>query len=63
MKLIFLESTWQELSKNTIFIYLDEYKCNLITFWHGLLPDMVTSHDSVLKFVIFVFKILFSIKF
>ena len=53
MNFIFLESTRQELSKNTIFIYfgqvfqkLWQYKCNLTTFWHGLLPNMAMSPDS-----------------
>ena len=70
MKVIFLESRWQELSKNTIFIYfgqvfqkLWQYKCSLTNFWHGLLPNMAISRDSGSKFVIFIFKILLSIKF
>ena len=53
MKLIFLESTWQKISKNTIFIYfgqvfqkLWQYKCNLAILWHGLLPNMATSRGS-----------------
>ena len=53
MKFIFSESTREELSKSTIFIYfghvfhkLWQYKCNLTTFWHGLLPNMAMSRDS-----------------
>ena len=30
--------------------------------WHGLLSNMAISRDSGLKFVIFIFKILLSIK-
>ena len=59
-----------KLSKNTIFIYfgqvfqkLWQYKCNLTTFWHGLLLNMAISRDSVWKFVISIFRILLSIKF
>ena len=70
MKFIFLESTGQELSKYIIFIYFEQvfqklwqYKCNFTTFWHGHLSNMAMSHDSGRKFVIFIFKILLSIKF
>ena len=54
--------------QNTIFIYFGQVfqklwqnKCNLTTFWHGLLPNMAMPRDSGRKFVISIFKILFSI--
>ena len=56
MKFIFLESTWQELSKNIIFIYfgqvfqtLWQYKCNLTTFGMGsyqIWPCHVTQESN-----------------
>ena len=59
IKWTFLESTWQELPQNTTFTYFGQvfqkvrqYKCNLTTFWHGLLPNMAISGDSGWKFVI-----------
>ena len=29
-----------------VFQKLWQYKCNLTTFWHGLLPNMAMSRDS-----------------
>ena len=29
-----------------VFQKLWQYKCNLITFWHGLSPNMAISRDS-----------------
>ena len=53
MKLIVLESTCQELTKNTTFIYFGQVfqklwqdKCNFTTFWHGILSNMAISRDS-----------------
>ena len=70
VKLKFSESLELELSEYTIFIDFRQvckklwgYKRNLTTFWHGLFPNMDISRDPGKEFVIFIFKIVFCLKF
>ena len=70
VKHIFLESSYQELFENTIFIgfgqtfqKLCQYKSNSTTFWHRLLLNMVISRDSGRQLVLLVFAVLSAIKF